>query len=157
MNNETITIPRKLAEDILCQMQTSEISPNTLFLLMQIMLNNKRDTPEVDSPIYASLADSTIITESTIEITTEFKDEPPFVRVPQGSVQVQPYLFGIYVRTAEAMKNHIKEENMKAVMNCGGPVFAGKNGLAYIDGYEIHVEAGYGGKCNMVYWKKSDD
>jgi len=46
MDNETITIPRKLAEDILCQMQTSEISPNTLFLLMQIMLNNKRDTPE---------------------------------------------------------------------------------------------------------------
>ena len=46
MDNETITIPRKLAEDILYQMQTSEISPNTLFLLMQIMLNNKRDTPE---------------------------------------------------------------------------------------------------------------
>ena len=46
MDNYTITIPRKLAEDILYQMQTSEISPNTLFLLMQIMLNNKRDTPE---------------------------------------------------------------------------------------------------------------
>ena len=46
MDNETITIPRKLAEDILYQMQTSEISPNTLFLLMQIMLNNKRDAPE---------------------------------------------------------------------------------------------------------------